>query len=55
MNIAEFKNAIRPPIAGDCPTPVLTTEDILLAAYRLKQKYGISCIKGLQSYLRIGG
>ncbi len=51
MTIAEFENAVRPPIVGNYPAPVLTTEDIMSAAYRLKQKYGIRCIKGVRELL----
>jgi len=45
MTVEEAENICRPPIVGDYSLPPLTVEDVIFAAHRVKQKYGISCPK----------
>ncbi len=44
MNFEEFEKRMLPPIDGfNSSAPILTVEDVILAANRLKDEHGISC------------
>ncbi len=43
MTIEEFDNIASPPIEGEYQLPSLTVKDVMFAAYRVKQNYGINC------------
>ena len=45
MTIEAFENIAKPPIVGNYHLPPLTVKDVIFAAYRVRQNYGISCPK----------